>query len=218
MFNTGERVAAFFDCGAEVYETRATKGEHFPFAWIPRHIQDIEAVDQCQVLDLGCGIGLNVKLLSERRGGIRAEGIDISPKALELARTSNRYDRLYARDLTKPLPDISSESFDLVIAISFLDFLTEAEVGTCLSECHRVLKPNGTLWASFRRFEWEDEGSPPRVVSVNGIHLIAYSAGEILNMLQRAGLYLIGLDALTGYITRTGFPCPYYVVRARKLQ
>jgi predicted TPR repeat methyltransferase len=214
MLNTGERVAKFFDSFADGYESIATTSEYFLSAWIRRHVQDIQGLDPCEVLDLGCGTGLNVKLLCEQREGIRAVGVDVSSKMLEQSRAGNRYHKLYAHDLSKPLPDISAGSFDLVIAMSFLDYLPD--VGACFSECHRVLKPNGTLWASVRRFEAEDEGSPPRHVSVQGIHVTGYSAGEMLYMISRAGLYVIGMEAVTGYITRSGFPCPYHVIRARK--
>lgn len=213
MLNTAERIVEVFDDVAETYDDLTIKAGYFALEWIPRHIQDIAGLDQCEVLDLGCGTGLNVKVLCEQRDGIRAAGVDLSPKMLEKARSSNRYQKFYTHDLTKPLPDISSGSFDLVIAMSFLDYLPD--VSTCLSECHRVLKPNGTLWASFRRFE-DDEGSPPRHVTAKGLDWAGYSAGEILQMMQRAGMSVIGVDAVTGYITTTGFACPYYIVRARK--
>ena len=216
MFNARERLTEFFDGWAESYETLATRSDYFPYAWIPRHTQDIAGLDQCEVLDLACGSGLNLKLLCAQRGGIRAEGLDISPKMLEQARSTERYHKLHTHDLANPFPEGPSANFDLVIAFSCLDYLTD--VNACLSECHRVLKPNGTLWASFRRFEAEDEGSPPRHVSVEGINVTGYSAGEIIHIVQGAHMYLIGIEALTGYISRTGFPCPYYVVRARKSQ
>lgn len=214
MINTGEQVADVFDSVAGLYDDIATKSEYFPSTWIPQHILDIETLSQCEVLDLGCGTGFNVRVLGEQRGGICADGVDVSPKMLEQARANNRYRRLYAHDLTKPLSQISSGSFDLVIAFSLLDYLTHADA--LLSECHRVLKPNGTLWASFRRFDPEDEGSPPRHVTVKGLHWVGYSKGEILEMVQGAGMHVIGIDALTGYITLAGFDCQYYIVRARK--
>jgi predicted TPR repeat methyltransferase len=212
--NTSERMTEIFDGVAELYDDIATKAEYFASAWIPRHIQDIEGLDQCEVLDLGCGPGLNVRVLCEQRSGIHADGVDVSPNMLEQARANNRYRRLYAHDLATPLLNISPESFDLVIAFALLELLTD--VSACLSECRRVLKSNGTLWASFRRFEVEDEGSPPRHVTVKGLHWAGHTKAEILQMMQRAGMTVIGVDAISGYITGAGFACPYYVVRARK--
>lgn len=214
MATTGEWIAECYNGYAELYDSTAIKGEYFPSAWIPRHIQDIDGVDPCEVLDLGCGTGFNLKVLSAQRKGIRADGVDVSPKMLEHARANNLYDKLYKHDLAQPLAHISSGSFDLVIAFSFLELIRD--VDALLAECHRVLKSNGTLWASFRRFEAEDEGSPPRHITVKGVDVAGYSAGEILRMVQRAGMYIIGVDAITGYITGAGFPCPYYVVRARR--
>lgn len=212
--NASERMAELFDAVAEIYENRAAIVGHFASAWMPRHIQDIENLDECEVLDLGCGPGLNVKLLTQQRTGIRADGVDVSPKMLEQARASNCYRRLYAHDLAKPMPYFASESFDLVIVFAILELLTD--IGVCLSECHRVLKSNGTLWASFRRFEAEDEGSPPRHITAQGSHYTGYSTGEILHMVKRAGMYVISIEPVTGYITHNGFSCPYLIVRARK--
>jgi predicted TPR repeat methyltransferase len=214
MLNTGERIAEVFDGVADLYDDLATQADYFISAWIPRHIQDITGLDQCEVLDLGCGTGLNIKALCEQREGVHAHGVDVSAKMLEKARASNLYHKLYVHDLTKPLPDISSGSFDLVIAFGLLDYLPD--VSTLLSECHRVLKSGGTLWTSFRRFEAEDEASPPRHVTVRGLNWTGYSAAEILYMMQCTGMSVVGVNTITGYITRTGFACPYSVVRARK--
>jgi SAM-dependent methyltransferase len=135
---------------------------------------------------------------------------------LEHARATNRYETLHTHDLHNALPDISSDTFDLVVAFGCLELLSD--IGVCLSECRRVLKVNGTLWASFRRFEAEDEGSPPRQMSVGGINFTGYSAGQILHTMSYLDMRVSALDAVIGYITGTGFACPYYVLRARKTQ
>jgi predicted TPR repeat methyltransferase len=215
MLNTSERIAECFDGLAENYENRVPKHRWFPPEWIPRHVQDIQGIEHCEVLDLGCGTGLNITVLCEHRERIRATGVDVSPRMLELVRASNRYNKLYSHDCTKSLPtDISSGTFDLVIVLGVFEYLTE--ISACLSECHRVLKPDGILWSSFRSFEPNDEGSPPRQVSFNGIDIVHHSREEILHMMQRASMQVIDVELVPGFVSDAGFIVPYYVVRARK--
>lgn len=211
-----ERVAEYFDGAAEHYERNMQKAEYFSPAWIAKRAHDFEEIPECRVLDLGCGTGINVKALFGQRGGIRAEGVDVSPKMLAQAQATGRYERLYAHDLNTVLPSVPSDAFDLVVAFGFLELLPDISV--CLSECCRVLKVNGTLWASFRCFEAGDEGSPPRHMCVDGNDLRGYSAEEILQMMRHLEMSVTSLDAVVGYITRSGFACPFYVLRARKSQ
>jgi predicted TPR repeat methyltransferase len=176
-------------------------------------MHELKDMQECRVLDLGCGTGLNVKLLCEHRGGIHAEGIDVSPRMIERAQATGKYERLSIQDLEHRLPSVASDSFDLVVAFGFLEFLTD--IHTCLSECRRALKDNGALWATLRRFEPEDIFSPPRVIA--GSHpQVGYSASEILYMMSCLDMRVTGLDSVVGYLTVNGFACPYYVLQARK--
>jgi predicted TPR repeat methyltransferase len=209
-------MAKYYDAAATDYEKSMRRAGYFSPGWIAKYAPGLEDCPEFRVLDLGCGTGLNIKALCEQRAGIRADGVDLSPKMLERARATNSYESFYARDLNNEVPDIPSGIFDLVVAFGFFDLLSDVRV--CLSECRRVLKVNGTLWASFRRFEADDEGSPPRHVSVEGIVTTGHSAGEILQMMRFLTMRVIALDAVVGYITRTGFDCPFYVLRARKAE
>jgi predicted TPR repeat methyltransferase len=214
MTVVNERMAELFDAAASAYEGHMTRAEYFASDWIAKHTQDVEGLGRCDVLDLACGTGLSVKAICAQRSGVHAVGVDVSPKMLEQARQSGLYERLFTHDLNDGLPDIASSSFDLVVGFGVLEFLPD--VRACLAECSRVLKDNGVLWASFRRFEPEDEGSPPRHVIIQGIESHGYPADEISQMIQKLGMRMLGLSAVRGYITRAGFACPFYVARARK--
>jgi predicted TPR repeat methyltransferase len=211
-----EKVADVWDSGAASYDLQTKRNGYFNFvsAWVGKHGRDFDDRDQCRILDLGCGSGLNVKLLRELRQGISAEGIDISEAMILGVRAENIYEQLYCQTLDKAFPQIKSNSADLVIAFGFLEFLTD--VWTCLSECQRVLKDEGTLWATFQRFENDDSGSPPRHIVASGVRITGYTAGEILHMMQRLGFLVISMDPVVGYITKNGFQCPYFVLRAKK--
>jgi SAM-dependent methyltransferase len=201
---------------ADLYDEAASKwSRHFAPEWIGKRVHDLDGLSECRVLDLGCGTGMVVKCLSEHREGIHAEGVDVSPKMLEYARATGRYEKLYTLDLHNGLPEIASEAFDLVVAFACLEHLFHPF--PCLTETYRVLKVEGRLWASFKAFEADDDGSPPRRRAFRGdLTQTGYSAAEILHMMRFLNMRLIALDLVVGYITSSGLGCPYYVLRAQK--
>ena len=94
-----------------------------------------------RVLELGCGTGYFTRELAGT--GAQITAIDISPDLLEAARNScpservtfeiqNAYDLAY-----------EGETFDSVVGSSVLHHL---EVGAALSEIHRVLRPDGSIY------------------------------------------------------------------------
>jgi predicted TPR repeat methyltransferase len=215
MKQVGMGVLGIYDALADHFEVGARISQYFAPEWIAKHAYELESLPECHVLDLGCGTGLNVKLLREHRAGVRADGVDFSSGMLKLARSSGNYERLYTHDLHHALADIPSETYDLVLAFGFLEHLIQVYI--CLSECRRVLKINGRLWASFQRFEAEDPGSPARRTFVGELAYTGYSAGQILHATKVFGMRLNALEPLVGYITEAGFPCPYYVLQAQKM-
>lgn len=215
MSETQGKIAQFFDSFSDNYDESMKRREHYFDKWVANHIHDLGDMRECRVLDVGCGTGRNVAALCEHRSGIRAAGVDVSPGMLKVAQATGRYEHLYTHDLNRPLSEVTSDSFDLVMAISVLELLQHVNV--CLSECRRVLKDNGLLWLSFRRYEADDEASPPRHIYAGGITLTGYSAAEILNTMRYLHMPINTMEQVTGYITRAGFSCPYYAVGARKV-
>jgi predicted TPR repeat methyltransferase len=210
-----EHVSQTFDSWADHWDDGMKRIDYFAPAWIAKHSHDLDHIPECRVLDLACGTGLNITALCAQREGIHAEGVDLSQKMLTNARMTGRYKRLHTHDLNNPLPsELQPNSFDLVIAFGVVELL--AGLWVCLAECHRMLNESGTLWVSFKRFEADDEGSPPRHAISAGLTLRGYSAAEILHVMSNVGLCPIAMEPVNGYITRNGFGCPFYVVRARK--
>jgi len=203
-----------WDALANQFDESANRAEYFAADWMRKHVEEIGNMLGCRVLDLGCGPGVNIKALREHHAGIRADGVDISPKMIEQARATGAYQNLYVQNLDHPLSGVASDEFDLAIAFGFLEFLTDVYV--CLSECNRALKTNGMLWATFRRFEAGDAFSPPRVVG-DELKQIGHSASEILHMAKRLKMKVLNLDTAVGYVTSNGFAVPYYVLQARKM-
>src|SRR5690242_18121124 len=90
-----------------------------------------------RILDVGCGTGANLKMLAACG---RAEGVDISPQAIEFCRERG-LDSVKLGAIEQ-LP-YESESFDLVTALDVVEHLDDDVLG--LREMRRVLRRDGRL-------------------------------------------------------------------------
>src|SRR5205807_8846774 len=128
-----------------------------------------------RILDVGCGTGANLQMLSEFG---EAEGVDVSVEALDFCR---------ARDLTKvkqgaaeSLP-YEDASFDLVTGLDVVEHLDDDVAG--LREMRRVLRPGGRalLFVPAFMFLWgvQDDISH---------HRRRYTIPELRERLSEAGL------------------------------
>jgi len=95
------------------------------------------------VLDIGCGHGRHMRVLSE--AGANAFGIDLSPELLAEARRRGSGGRIVRADM-RALP-FQDRMFDLALSIftTFGYFETDEEHARVLLETRRVLKPGGRL-------------------------------------------------------------------------
>lgn len=93
------------------------------------------------IADLACGSGRLLLLLKEM-GYRNVTGVDLSPKQVELARQVSP--NVVAGDLLDFLAG-RPESFDLLVAIDFLEHLYKDEVLTFLDQSHRALMPGGRI-------------------------------------------------------------------------
>lgn len=98
-----------------------------------------------KILDIGCGAGKNLEILSSL--GV-VYGIDNSSEAIKFCK-KRKLPNVYLRnsDNTR-FPD---NFFDIVC---LLDVLEHVEENPTLKEIHRVLKPNGVLILTVPAFSW----------------------------------------------------------------
>lgn len=164
--------------------TYEMEGKHWWFvgrrkiieSFVERVCRDI-AKRRARILDVGCGTGANLQMLANY--GV-AEGVDISPEALEFCR---------ARGLSKvklgPAEALPFEdaSFDLVTGLDVVEHLDDDVAG--LSEMRRVLRPGGraVLFVPAFMFLWgvQDDISH---------HRRRYTRAELRDAVGRAGLTL----------------------------
>lgn len=92
-----------------------------------------------RVLDLGCGTGLMAKALDGQFGTI--DGVDLSPRMLEMARQTGHYTRLDCAEAGGWLADETAQSADLVIAADVFCYIEN--LAPIFREARRVLVPGG---------------------------------------------------------------------------
>ena len=101
-------------------------------------VRMLEAVEYQSGLDIGGDNGV-ISLLLRRRGGVWTSADGSAPAVAAIRRLVG--DRVVTVEGHRlPLPD---GQFDVVVIIDYLEHVIEDEA--FIAECHRVLKPHGTL-------------------------------------------------------------------------
>ena len=126
------------------------------------------------VLDLGCGYGRWYPLLTRRYG--RYKGVDILEPLVKEAREKFPDGDFSHVKPSEPLP-LPDRSVDVVWVVTVLQHLTQKSIlDFALSECRRVLKPGGKLFAfenthrlrSNREIAYRSEEDYVRILSAVG--------------------------------------------------
>ncbi len=105
------------------------------------------------LLEVGCGMGID--LVQFARAGATVTGIDLSSRAINLARLNMSQNGLRAdlRVMNGELMQFPDKSFDVVYAHGVLQYTAHAE--KMVTEIHRVLKPGGeAILMVYNRNSW----------------------------------------------------------------
>lgn len=94
-----------------------------------------------RMVDLGCGTGLAAEAFAPHAEAI--DGVDLSPRMVEIARAKGLYASLEAGDLTAFLDGRQAGAADLVVAADV--FVYCADLGPILAAAARALEPEGLL-------------------------------------------------------------------------
>ncbi len=133
-----------------------------------------------RIADIGCGAGGTLDYL-RRRGFTRLSGVDISAEQVSLARERG-FDVLEgsAVDFLAAAPD----SWDLLIALDFIEHFERSELPRLVQAFHRALVPGGRLMLQ------TPNGSglfPNQVVHGDLTHMTIFSPGSLAQLLRIGG-------------------------------
>ena len=120
--------------------------------YLPRRVR-FDGYPGKKVLDVGCGLGNDLSRFA--RGGSIVTGVDISPRAIELARTN--FDQRGLAGTFQVMDgealELPDESFDLVYCHTVLHFTPHPD--RMIREIHRVLRRDGlAILMTVNRKSW----------------------------------------------------------------
>lgn len=126
----------------ELLQAQKVEKEHFYYA-SKRYLIEKILAQHCprdlKILDIGCGTGLESKILSQFG---QVTGLDGSKQVIELCRKRG-FKKLILYEVKKRLP-FKNNTFDMVCAFDVLEHLKYDEL--IIKEIYRILKKNGLFF------------------------------------------------------------------------
>ncbi|URM89796.1 methyltransferase domain-containing protein [Streptomyces sp. MRC013] len=173
-------------------------------------IEHMEVRRSQRVLDVGCGGGMAVKLLSERTPQGFVAGVDYSMDMVSQAVRRNadaiargRVEVRHGDSAALPYDDAG---FDHVSAIETFYFWPDPMRG--LAEAHRVLRPGGQV-AITLEMSREAAADDPSLVQ-------RFFGRQFTERSERDGLHILSGAELTGMLAEAGFRNVRFVAEPRR--
>jgi 2-polyprenyl-6-hydroxyphenyl methylase/3-demethylubiquinone-9 3-methyltransferase len=168
------------------------------------HIERVAGLSGKRVLDVGCGGGILSEAMA--RSGAHVTGIDLSDKALRVARLhllesglKVQYTKVAAEDLART----SGEQFDVVTCMELLEHVPDP--AATVRACSDLVKPDG--WVFFATINRNPKSYAFAIVGAEyvlnllprGTHDYAkfIKPSELAAMCREAGLSVAGLRGMT---------------------
>jgi len=158
-----------------------------------------------RILDLGCGTGLVGEAFKDLASGGRLDGIDLSPKMIEVARSRGIYDELVLGDLEKVLL-AGGRSYDLIVSADTMVYLGDLFPTFCGVFKH--LEPGGL-------YIFACEAKPGEGWEQIPANRFRHSERYIRNEAPRAELDVVDLMDCT-IRSEAGEPVPGFAVALQK--
>ncbi len=167
---------------------KSTRPETQQISWWEGHIFNKifhEFEDQLfknkKVIDLGCGSGEKDIIMA--KNGHSITGIELSEKALEIAREHKKREKLdniqFVNGSVMQMP-FYDNTFDSGVMIEVLEHLDRIHIDRFFHEIKRVLKPEGQLLITVpHKFAYSDPG-----------HIQTFTKGLLAKLLDEQGLHI----------------------------
>jgi len=175
-------IASAYDDWSAVYDADANATRDLNAEVLRAELSDIEQKD---VLEIGCGTGLNTVWIAESARSVVAT--DFSAGMLAKAKERVRKDnvRFVQQDIREPWP-VPNASCDLVISTLVLEHIEKLE--PIFTELQRVLRPGGMAYLSELHPERQRRGSQGRFAARDGSTVLVSSTVHHENDYVQAGV------------------------------
>ena len=176
------KAASVYDSGhAGIYEL--CKDDYPPI------LEELECRDFQDLLDVGCGTGPMIELLTQKYPDRHFTGLDITPKMIEVAKAKKLPNATFVVGDSENLP-FADDSFDVVIcANSFHHYPNPQKF---VDGVKRVLRPNGVLVLR------DYTTNPVMLWMINHIEL------KLANLFGRGDVCVYSLDAIREMCGKAG--------------
>jgi ubiquinone/menaquinone biosynthesis C-methylase UbiE len=169
-----------------------------------------------RILDFGCGTGKIGDWLKEmNQENCELFGVDISERMIQSTREKGLYTSTMQWDLNFGFPEPSSNQFDLITAVGFLEFIYNSE--NLFFDIARLLKLGGEVIFTVEakpEYNYKGRQSP----ASKGIEMNCFSQQEVLDLVNKSGLQAEELTLTAAYVSPTTQDTIYYwFVKARKV-
>ncbi|MEX0621986.1 MAG: class I SAM-dependent methyltransferase [Candidatus Woykebacteria bacterium] len=168
----------------EIYN-RLASGWTAQATWGHEGIQKfIRSVGKGRVLDLGCGSGIQAKLLQD--AGFEVVGVDFAERMIKEAKKKVPGPEFLVMDILNL--SFPANSFDGIFARASLLHIKKKDIGQVLEKLNEILKGNGIIYIALKEGEGEREVSHPE----RGTRFFAfYRKAEIKRLLEEAGFEVL---------------------------
>ncbi|WP_350342881.1 methyltransferase domain-containing protein [Proteinivorax tanatarense] len=147
MSNNLEKMNQFFDVRADSYDEHMNKSIGSFETYYVKVADPIKNTDETiEILDLGCGTGLELRSIFEKAPNARITCIDMSEKMLELLKSkySDKLNQINIIQGSYTELDLGQQKYDYVISVMTMHHLLHNDKEQLYKKIKEAIKPNGT--------------------------------------------------------------------------
>ena len=138
-----EKMSDFFEARLDGYDEHMMTNIECASEFYPFTAKQLPTTENCRILDLGCGTGLELEFYFPFNPSANVTGIDLSPGMLdELKRKFADKDITLICESYFDVP-LGENSFDAAVSVESLHHFTKEEKTKLYAKLHRALKDNG---------------------------------------------------------------------------
>ena len=172
-------------------------------------VKQVKKTGGRRVLDLGCGSGIQSKLLFDK--GLEVVGLDLSPKMVNEAKKRVPKAMFVVGDMTKM--NFAQNSFDGVYARASLLHIPKKLIPEVLKSICKILTNDGIFYLALKEGEGEEEVEEEKYGKKVRRFFSFFTKDEIKNFLEESGFIIIS----HGRYKRSSASRPWHQVLARKI-